>query len=339
MGLADAPHAAGDYNDAAAAGGREHRREVRVRLWRAVEGEGDGGVREVDGGRETELVHVVAAPAEDLERVRVFVAPRSDAADEHVRRARDEVAHGAAAEGLLGGDAEAVGGGGGRRGRGGELADEVSAAAGEGDEVAEHDDGEVVAGGDADGAGGAGGGGGVAAGGAEPPEVDLREGRAHGRRGRELALVVAAAAPDGEVAGVAGGAGVTGVRGRLEHEQRVRGAAGDGAREGARAGEVGLDAAQAADAGGGGRRAPELPVAVEARREEAVARGEHGEVLLAEGDVRGREAAETYEWARRAQLARARVEGEARVVAPEAEQRVGRGEDDGGVGGAPGHGG
>ena len=53
-----------------------------------------------------------------------------------------------------------------------------------------------------------------------------------------------------------------------------------------------IDAAQAADAGGGGRRAPELPVAVEARREEAVARGEHGEVLLAEGDVRGREAAE-----------------------------------------------
>ena len=76
-----------------------------MRLWRAVEGEGDGGVGEVDGGRETELVHVVAAPAEDLKRVRVFLP--SDAADEHVRRARDEVAHGAAAEGLLGGDAEA----------------------------------------------------------------------------------------------------------------------------------------------------------------------------------------------------------------------------------------
>jgi hypothetical protein len=79
-------------------------------------------------------------------------------------------------------------------------------------------------------------------------------------------------------------------------------------------------------------------VAVEARREEAVARGEHGEVLLAEGDVRGREAPEARERARRAQLARAPVEAEAGVVAPEAEQRVGRGEDDGGVGGAPGHG-
>ncbi len=63
VGLADAPHAAGDDHDAAAAGGREHRREVHARLRRALEGEGDGVVGEVDGGRQAELVHVVAAPA------------------------------------------------------------------------------------------------------------------------------------------------------------------------------------------------------------------------------------------------------------------------------------
>jgi hypothetical protein len=77
VGLADAPHAAGDDHDAAAAGGSEHRRQVRARLRRALEGEGDGGVDFADGGRQAELVHVVAAPAEDLERVRV--APRGGA--------------------------------------------------------------------------------------------------------------------------------------------------------------------------------------------------------------------------------------------------------------------